>query len=389
MNRNFSHLNELDLRLPSRESFSETISITPAENLIIRKAGFFLDQQVTFLGIGQGIAASLVCMQNPTIQVDITDLTCSSLEWCSKILELNNIHNASLSWDISMLPEKAGSKDAVFIFLPKGRNMLRRWLVEAYNLLKPGGKFYLVGANNLGIKSAVKDLAEISDEILVLGYRKGNRLVSSTRLRDMEIPSWCKEHGIQPGTWINIEDELDGMPLRLVSLPGVFSAEKLDEGTRFLLQNLPVVDGKTVLDFGCGNGVIGLTARRLGAAKVDMVDHNLFAISCARRNINASGFSEVQAYLGNGLDDLPRNGYDLILSNPPFHHGKKVDYSTTEKFIQDSYHLLKPGSKLILVANQFIRYDRLLNTTFDLVNCVSDNNSFRIWEAIKSSHRAV
>ncbi|RLE63489.1 MAG: hypothetical protein DRN53_02100, partial [Thermoprotei archaeon] len=54
-----------------------------------------------------------------------------------------------------------------------------------------------------------------------------------------------------------------GISLKLVSASGVFSARRVDLGTKVLLENMIVKDYWHILDLGCGYGVIGLVAAKL------------------------------------------------------------------------------------------------------------------------------
>ena len=45
-----------------------------------------------------------------------------------------------------------------------------------------------------------------------------------------------------------------------------------------------MVDGKQVIDFGCGSGILGIAALKLGAAKVTGVDIDTQALEASRAN---------------------------------------------------------------------------------------------------------
>jgi 16S rRNA (guanine1207-N2)-methyltransferase len=267
--------------------------------------------------------------------------------------------------------------------LPKGRKLARRWLVEAQAALKPGGALYLAGANEQGIQSAIQDAAALFGGAAVLRYKKGNRVARAAAGRAAPPagrPEWAGEAGIAPGTWREFEVGVRGHVFRLRSLPGVFAFDDdLDEGTRLLLDHLEVAPGtQAVLDVGCGYGIIGLAAARLGAGHVDMVDVNLLAIASARENIAGNAISNAEAFLSDAFSAVGDKRYDLIASNPPFHTGKSVDYAVAQAFIEHARSALKPGGRLLLVANKFIRYDQLMRTTFNAVECLVETNKYHV-----------
>ena len=76
--------------------------------------------------------------------------------------------------------------------------------------------------------------------------------------------------------------------------------------------------GKTLLDYGCGSGILGIAALKLGAAQVIGVDHDRQAITAtldnARRNAVDAKLRAMspQRYRGRGVDIVVAN----ILLNP-------------------------------------------------------------------------
>lgn len=71
--------------------------------------------------------------------------------------------------------------------------------------------------------------------------------------------------------------------------------------------------GKTVIDFGCGSGILGIAALKLGAARVIGVDHDPQAILASRANAARNRVDErFDAYLDK---DLPAQPADLVVAN--------------------------------------------------------------------------
>ncbi|WP_446664267.1 class I SAM-dependent methyltransferase [Flexivirga sp. B27] len=117
---------------------------------------------------------------------------------------------------------------------------------------------------------------------------------------------------------------LAGMTRAVQVAPGVFSAERLDQGTRVLLEHAPEppVTG-TFLDLGCGWGPIALSLGLLSPdATVWGVDVNERALDLARDNATSLGLTDVRVGLADDVPDDVR--FDLIWSNPPIRVGKGV-----------------------------------------------------------------
>ena len=81
-----------------------------------------------------------------------------------------------------------------------------------------------------------------------------------------------------------IHSEIQGVNLSFLSNSGVFSKDKVDYGTKLLLNNIDI-DGMNgdVLDLGCGIGVIGITIKsKNNRVLVDMVDVNERGINLSK-----------------------------------------------------------------------------------------------------------
>lgn len=97
------------------------------------------------------------------------------------------------------------------------------------------------------------------------------------------------------------------------------------ETTALCLEELEKQDiaGKDVLDMGCGSGILGIAALKLGAKHVDAVDIDMVATRIAGENVEKNGILEglMDIYCGNILTDgtlcesLAQNSYSLILAN--------------------------------------------------------------------------
>jgi 16S rRNA G1207 methylase RsmC len=111
--------------------------------------------------------------------------------------------------------------------------------------------------------------------------------------------------------------------LELTSGSGVFAQGRLDIGTGVLLQDSAPPEGaRSVLDLGCGYGVIGLAiAVAVPECVVTAVDVNERAVLLANENAAEIGVSDrFAASLPEHVD--PDLRFDEIWSNPPIRIGK-------------------------------------------------------------------
>ena len=75
-----------------------------------------------------------------------------------------------------------------------------------------------------------------------------------------------------------------------------------------------LLEGKRILDMGCGTGVLGIYACKKGAARVLGVDNDQWAYENALENIKRNGTTAMDVRLGD-VDVLYREKFDMILAN--------------------------------------------------------------------------
>jgi ribosomal protein L11 methyltransferase len=83
--------------------------------------------------------------------------------------------------------------------------------------------------------------------------------------------------------------------------------------TRLCLQLLAELDRGSLLDIGCGSGVLSIAAVRLGFAPVTAVDSDPGALDATERNASANGV-ELELLLVDALAE-PLPGADLAVAN--------------------------------------------------------------------------
>jgi ribosomal protein L11 methyltransferase len=71
---------------------------------------------------------------------------------------------------------------------------------------------------------------------------------------------------------------------------------------------------KKVLDMGCGTGILAIFAKKLGAAEVDAVDNDEWAVENAIENVRKNHAASVRVSLGD-VKKIRNQIYDCILAN--------------------------------------------------------------------------
>jgi 16S rRNA (guanine1207-N2)-methyltransferase len=352
--------------------------VAPAAELCARLITPAPDEQTLLFGASHGALGVALARLLPRGRVLLSDPNVVALQAARATLAANDVPNAAVfPYPIGRLLQHAGAFDRVVLVGPQSRALARRWLVEAHVLLRPGGTLTITGAKHQGVQSLIADATALFGSSSVLGYGGGCRVAETIRrIEPPPAPTWVSEPGIAPGTWIELTADLPAGPTRLVSLPGVFSADRLDPGTALLLAHLPNLRGARVLDIGCGYGPIGVAAGQLGAAHVTMHDVNTLAVAaaaenCARHSVPAT----VRAAAGITGAGGP---VDVILSNPPFHAGKRTQTAPAEAFLLEALTLLASGGQLLCVANSFLGYASSLAANGVAVRIVADNRRYQV-----------
>jgi 16S rRNA (guanine1207-N2)-methyltransferase len=149
--------------------------------------------------------------------------------------------------------------------------------------------------------------------------------------------------------------DLPDRSLVLATDRGVFSADRVDAGTKYLLLEAPdpPADG-TFVDLGCGYGPIACTlAARAPAATVWAVDVNERARTLCLANAGAAGLGNVVVA---APDEVPADlAVDLLWSNPPIRIGKAALHELLGSWLAR----LRPGGLAVLVVQKHLGADSL------------------------------
>lgn len=130
---------------------------------------------------------------------------------------------------------------------------------------------------------------------------------------------------------------------------GVFSKERLDFGTRVLLENLPIdtLSGD-VLDVGCGYGVISIILAKVTDCNIEGIDINKRALHLANMNMKKNNITKMLFYESNCYDSVNKK-YSCIITNPPIRAGKKIVYDI---IVGAKDYLLKDGQLYFVIRKE-------------------------------------
>ncbi len=185
-----------------------------------------------------------------------------------------------------------------------------------------------------------------------------------------------------------IEYYIDGRIISLVSDNGVFSKDKIDEGSfAFLKVIVPLRLSGKILDLGCGYGPIGLTvALTSPEARVNLADINTRALALCEKNAELLGLSQRVTVLQSDIYSNIEGTYHSILVNPPIRAGKIVTYTMYEGALS---HLIDGGSLFIVIRkNQGApSASKYIESLFGNITLLKRDKGYYIYQAVKRANK--
>ncbi|GAB4289960.1 MAG: class I SAM-dependent methyltransferase [Roseovarius sp.] len=286
-------------------------------------------------------------------------------------------------------------------------------------------------------EALIASACAVSDGPVVVDGAKSDgieTLLRACRRRAEVAPPLSKGHGklfhfpAGPG----FADWQAGPPRQIaggfVTAPGIFSADGIDPGSALLADHLPARLGAQVADLGAGWGYLAarVLARARGArdgdmpqmpdgpegpegpetrgtpdfadrrdrprrrdkpgprgaeiAQIHLVEADRVALDCARRNL-----SDPRAcfHWQDATRWQPEQPLDTVITNPPFHAGRRPDPGLGLAFIAAAARILAPRGQLFLVANRHLPYEAQLQRLFREVTEFGGDQRFKLLHAAR------
>ena len=287
-----------------------------------------------------------------TVKLELLDELCAVMNMISNYLQIEDYSDIDLKTcygdliDESILnADKTIASVSVYLPADGGVNDTVSFLRERLDTLGIDGKISISGVNE-------EDWAN-SWKAYYKPIRIGERVVI--------VPAWEK-YDARP----------DDVVVRMD--PGMAFGTGTHETTRLVIGLLEkhVKDGDTVLDVGCGSGILAICAAKLGASLCKAYDIDPVAVKVARENIKDSGLSEkVSCDVSDLLRQVDRKHvpYGIICAN----------------IVADIIIRMTPDVGALMDENSMILASGIITERAEDVIACFEQNGFRIAERVEEN----
>ena len=309
-----------------------------------------------------------------------------ALEQCQAIkvsnrLDLASSYQASFSdFQIKSLLNKNTSKEKHLIFRIAKEKAINLHVIYSALQYIHLGSLTLYGFKNEGIKSLQKLIQEESKPL------EGCKVSQKKYSKQLSILHIELSRHTPPSLSFDDYHQHYNLTLdnfRFISKPGQFGWKKTDLGSQLLIEQLslllPSINNLTttsLLDLGCGYGYLSIKAKQLGFNTIDATDNCAAALLSCQENFQLHQI-EGQVIASNCADNINKK-YDIILCNPPFHHGFDHNVSLTEVFIKSSAKHLKKDGFALFVVNEFVGIEKEANKHFTKQQLLDKKSGFKV-----------
>ena len=324
--------------------------------------------RVLHYGCGRGLLAAALHSASDDLQLTLGDDNVAAAE-AAKLSAHQNGFTAEATC-IELPP--ADSFDTVVLTMPRGRERVSQLLSAAVRSITKNGSLAVLGFNDEGIRSVIRMCSKYFGEPLSeVAMRHARGAIFSVGDSAVEIPAQRESV---------FEATIQGHEYSIATMPGVFAAGRLDEGTANLLDLIEVSPHSHCLDLGSGNGIIGAAmARKAAAGRAVLVDSSATAVRCSKRTLELNNIGNADVLLSDVGERLGENDFDLIASNPPFHRSHDVDYAVATEIIRCARRVARPNARFFLVANRFLPYERWMDQHWPGFRILSEGASYKVF----------
>ena len=284
--------------------------------------------------------------------------------------------NSKKTETIQDFTEVTGKFDNIIHFATKFATENISTIGQFVPLLEGDGAWLTIIPNRTGASRLKKDVSKLFAEVETTSKAKCRIFQTGSEYDQLLARKWAS---------LNKPKAIKGT--ELVTVPGVFSAEKIDAGSKLLAEVL-VEESLygSVADLGAGYGFLShtiLSTKRQKMKKLCLYELDYRALECAKQNL--TGLSDrVDYHWVDVTANVPHERpFDMVIMNPPFHEAQDASSELGKTFIKQAATILKPGGTLYLVANLHLPYEKEIQEQFRSHRLLREENGFKLFLARK------
>ena len=162
----------------------------------------------------------------------------------------------------------------------------------------------------------------------------------------------------------------------------MFSFDRVDAGSKLLVDNLPGDLRGNVADFCAGWGYVAAEVVRAPPAYQRSTSMRPTSLRWKRQRAISAIQPSVQGFFWTDLLAEPvERRYDAIVMNPPFHRSRAAEPEIGAGMIRAAAKALKPGGRLFMVANRQLPYEPVLSAVFASHAELARDGMFKVFVA--------
>lgn len=269
----------------------------------------------------------------------------------------------------TVTPRAEGSAfDAALVLCGRHRGQNELRIAEAIERVSPGGLIVVAGGKEDGVDSLRKRIDGLVPLEAHLPKHHG-------------VAFWFRRAGAEAAEALRVSNPDLVVEGRFRTAPGMFSFDRVDAGSKLLLDSLPQGLAGNAADFCAGWGYLAakVAERSTELSALDLYEADFEALEAARYNVH--GAVEPRFFWTDLLTETVERRYDAIVMNPPFHTGRAAEPGIGAGMIRAASKALKPGGRLFMVANRQLPYEQVLADALSNHAEVARDGMFKVFSA--------